>query len=1064
MQSRKHIVSERAKIQDRLEKLVIKKIRRILRHVNPIKSAAAFCGMATCGSLHSNQIRIANLTHASLKLAGGKEKLKKHQINILFNLMGETTVGRDEDPAEDVYISTVCSKGKSYLIYEGNWEGSSFTLERFVDIVDGMPDTGNFGETKKSVHALLKVSDIIAKRSREEVNVVTCQFPKKKLPANILVEPAILCEKVRVSTSELLSHGIDPSSLNPFIFDISRGPELPLPAHRSLTLLDKHPILLDDAGDYFLFPPGVSTAVRYFILSRYATSGAGREALAANLLESHREILTKYEFLGALPSPLANAQPTHIGDFLILESLATAPGGRPIHCIFVFDLFNGNIKEWFTPLFVNFEDDLSLSKRIEKAKNATSQQDGTKDGISLLILTGWGRSLEITHDFMDTEDWSLRIVTLHDLCQLSDYPSMKPLHLWRIIRAEKGLASHKGKIFNMNGMLNLFGWLVKNDWHMVPHENLPKADLSASGLMIQIPTNMIANIRERSRRARDRKKLPDIDGNEKYVMRYEGSSYFQEDDGLPLYGCIETVTSGKLAAAYIGKYSLWWCRVKTPKKRDLDFHIWESATRWLSRIDQAVNDNGLQLPEILDWQLEILIQENDIPPNEQFSSTSLQNGQQILTTIKVSSNTLFGEPDNSGEREMVLSFLHELLHTEEFIEIENLIQHIFPKKDAKYCHCLQARTFNDYIADTLPRPILIEQADDAYLRLGLGWLEGEEGKFQKILGIEACTNRINQICDRLWKKISGELEKFDRKLLCQKLLLNIEAIRTESQSWERTVRANIALHENADNVFEVITQQIGRFSAANLGSRILIEMAVCSCPLGKGEKPDELEVSILLGAAMLLFHLGSWSDAIRSGLYPPEIHISAFGQVMMNYEFEKKVMNPYQSMFGRQQRITEAEKYDKLYENYVEKKSSEEVFPASYLEAWEDEYHVSVDNIRKSIDLLEDFGISRNEAVYIKKRSDLIALIRESINDVSVLDAKYFLTKISLPSRSKWDQPKSMLPEHIEPQDWYPWNFRRKLSLVFRPILELDSNDDPSLLVSPGALRDSFIYLMSNSF
>lgn len=75
-------------------------------------------------------------------------------------------------------------------------------------------------------------------------------------------------------------------------------------------------------------------------------------------------------------------------------------------------------------------------------------------------------------------------------------------------------------------------------------------------------------------------------------------------------------------------------------------------------------------------------------------------------------------------------------------------------------------------------------------------------------------------------------------------------------------------------------------------------MAVCSCPEEADAEPDELDISTFLGYAILLFHLGAWSDAIRSSLYPSEIHISSFGQVMLDYDFEKAVLLPYQSMFG----------------------------------------------------------------------------------------------------------------------------------------------------------------------
>ena len=78
--------------------------------LDPIQSAAVFCGLSTVGSLQSNHIRISNLIHATLKFGDGTKQITKKLITKLFKLVEDSSVGRHEDPAEDVFIATACTK------------------------------------------------------------------------------------------------------------------------------------------------------------------------------------------------------------------------------------------------------------------------------------------------------------------------------------------------------------------------------------------------------------------------------------------------------------------------------------------------------------------------------------------------------------------------------------------------------------------------------------------------------------------------------------------------------------------------------------------------------------------------------------------------------------------------------------------------------------------------------------------------------------------------------------------------------------------------------------------
>ena len=208
--------------------------------------------------------------------------------------------------------------------------------------------------------------------------------------------------------------------------------------------------------------------------------------------------------------------------------------------------------------------------------------------------------------------------------------------------------------------------------------------------------------------------------------------------------------------------------------------------------------------------------------------------------------------------------------------------------------------------------------------------------------------------------------------------------------------------------------------------------------------------------------IGAWSDAIRLGLYPAQMRISSFGEVMMDYDFENEVLGPFQNEFNRNQRTAEAEKYDSLYSDDVNTTPVEEFFPAPYLLSWRKEFCLDANQMREVIDSIDDFGLSKDSALYVMTRSQFVDYLCEDVNGLDKDTIYGFVEKVSLPVREKWDQNKRELPEKHEPQDWYPWNFRRKLSLISKPIVELDDSNDPKLLINPSSLRESIWHVFRN--
>lgn len=132
-----------------------------------------------------------------------------------------------EDPAEDVFVSLVQDRNGNYRLLEGMWECAGFYTQRVLDVIATMPDIGKFGQIKRSVRALLIISDMICDKaglyryqlgSDEHLSVLSPQiFPERKT----------LVSSVTITFAELDERGITPDDIEPFLLHPQMRADLP---------------------------------------------------------------------------------------------------------------------------------------------------------------------------------------------------------------------------------------------------------------------------------------------------------------------------------------------------------------------------------------------------------------------------------------------------------------------------------------------------------------------------------------------------------------------------------------------------------------------------------------------------------------------------------------------------------------------------------------------------------------------------------------------------------------------------------------------------------------------
>ncbi|WP_295629104.1 hypothetical protein, partial [uncultured Nitrosomonas sp.] len=252
-------------------------------------------------------------------------------------------------------------------------------------------------------------------------------------------------------------------------------------------------------------------------------------------------------------------------------------------------------------------------------------------------------------------------------------------------------------------------------------------------------------------------------------------------------------------------------------------------------------------------------------------------------------------------------------------------------------------------------------------------------------------------------------------------------------------------------------EQTSKFANAAVSSRVLIEMALCQCPLDNGNFISDIELSKLIARASLVIQYGGLSDAIHYNVLPPELHISALGDILLKDDFGAAVVEPMLSRASSEKYVYGASHQQKNYDDPVHIEAVKQSFDEDFWNIWITETKFNIDEGRNIIDSLENEGIELQKPIFEIKREDFFKLVCSE--EVSKKVAEHFLERFTLRTRKRWD----IVPHEFTLDEIYPWRYGRRLSFVARPILEIEESDNPTLLIAPGSLRMGFVYLVDGT-
>ena len=155
--------------------------------------------------------------------------------------------------------------------------------------------------------------------------------------------------------------------------------------------------------------------------------------------------------------------------------------------------------------------------------------------------------------------------------------------------------------------------------------------------------------------------------------------------------------------------------------------------------------------------------------------------------------------------------------------------------------------------------------------------------------------------------------------------------------------------------------------------------------------------------------------------------------------------------------MSDAPRQKKYYEDprRIEREAAE--IDEEFLDIWRAEMGFDLNDVVPILEALQEKGIAEGGAILELAQDEFFELACADGLPENV--ATNFLNQFCLATRRSWTRP----PENFDVKDIYPWRFGRRLSFMTRPILRLDDSENPLLMIAPGSLSSSIVYVFEGA-
>jgi hypothetical protein len=1022
-------------------------------------------GLMTCIEFHPNTIRLEVLNHLALAYARGERTPRKKDLDRWLNRwLGATYVARFEDPVEDAFITNIMGPDGNYRLFDGVWEANDYYLQDVVDVLDKAPKTYEElqGLWRRS-RALMLVSELIVSRSgatRYSLSEGRAKGPMR-LPSDN--ELAKLARRVLLSRDDLARLPFDAGILGPFVHSRAAAGETYADEGVGNSSFEASPLLSFDRGFVLALPTAVSVAIRRHVVAecrRVNQISQFKSLLKVRQLTrvTGEALLHLNPFPRDVSPPRSALHPEFVDHFVV-------PFDVDKNALFVVVHANPEqvlVEGFPAPYALEPGDQQKLDDFLVSRVNQLAQMPGCAGGLVVIALGGIGQAWALTMPHI-SERWHYVSFNMADLMTLA-WSEVAPLtRLYKLKVQEKELVELGVTLRYPNGELNLFSMWRDQRYRLVPDE-LPVRSGSA-GLFAA--TDFVTGLRKHVRQGHDTHAVFRPRSRSWVPVKRLSLEYFFDRSALSVaYVSFSHASSGNLLGVIEAGRRAWWISV-TPSRlksnEDFAYRIWEGMLSWLARAKKVLLRLDRTLPI---GMVEILVEVSalnemptelaDLPSTFEAPTVQVDPGTLSITVhLPLAFFKSFHDFENVAERHLVTSLFEGvgLLSTPPFdrTQAEALAAQVLGGRDARFIHAPFARTWRE-LATGLPLPAmrLVQEEDLGRASMDIGLLSDIKAEVTSIEGSNDCNKFLNDAVQSIWKRLQSRLVQLDRRSLITTCLRNHEAVARDRNQWRLSSRALLALYGEDQDVYAVAGERESRRNMATLSMRVVAEMGLPTCPESGGRNCSLVDLDSLAAETALLIETAYDSDAIHAGWSAARTNITPSGRVNTDRSFFANVVAPYtRGHFGAMFDAA-AEHYSRRYQIAETVEASDEGDFGNLNELFEAEFGMPFGLFADAVKAIGRHALD-TEQVLIRTSMPELRQFLVAQGVLSSEQADRFMHRFTLRPRKRWDE---RAPEGAEAKDWYPWRFRRKLSLMNRPMVALSRSEDTDMLVAPGLLED----------
>lgn len=1030
-------------------------------------SLAALASLLLQPEIQSNNIRIEGLVHLVDAYADGREKPKTSTVSSWFDEFG-SFIGALEDPAEDIFVGYIGTSSGGYRALEGFWEGNSFYTEIVIRAIEKIPADSIREELTRPSYALLKLSDLISERAKLHRYQPGNDIKQKQLPRGIASSVYGNRKKVILTDKDLAKAEISKEQLRPFIKNERVSSETDFledsPLHRQ-------PLLEVENGLICILPTAIGMAIRLHVINTLHSWGL-QHHFQRVICAVYSEFFEDQSILGHPPEvPIGPMAPGVFSGGFIKEF----DTGRFLHFLPIVSPIDEIVDKGMLCISPpNMDLSEYMDQRCLSAYDAVSGKESFVEILHLICIGGVGAGLITSLTEQKNVESRVVMVPAHDLRILSELQDFDLAEIIRILDMRDQDRDQGLDTINLNGFMNLAGWLKANDGFTLP-PHISGVELGDGiPFMMNFDSNMQRNLRIEAYSARDTHRVSFVDGSQSLVSLY-GKSIFPEDETFPVY--VEAILRGSHGIRLLvkcGEKQFWAVSVVDEKlHHQLRFQKFEVVKTWLPRIIRALSESYLIAHMPTNTLVEIAF---DIDPKMNKNDSSVSDAFELsmddikslpleIEIEKLDANSIrLSVPSSFDKKCFLKENIAEVILVEAFIkglarlsgqklsdiELRRFTSDVVPNEQARQAHTFLVSNFRQSMVGRLPETPKINVQDHARMTASEAWLYHSKKDGFEIKGKTDCGAFLNSATQGAIDKLIADLSVFDREALLSEVARYYEAINVNKTRWRLTASASVGLCRDQDSARDIIAKHEGELAGGLTGCRIVLEAGLFETKKSGGRKPGRLDIERLILRALHVFQLGGFSDGVRWDVTPPNIQISPQGQIQIDQSFNREVVELLALKVAKANIEQSIEDYGS--QNIVIKSEDEAPIDLderenTFMEALKAEWGLELETVLTGVHMLEREGMKLSEPVFTLNQVELQNALGVGLNSDEV---EVFLDTFVFPLRDEWQT----IPNGIA-SDMFPWRFRRKSSILRQPILDISTDKKKRYLIIPGLIEEA---------